>query len=276
MSAYDVKTAPRRRVLIVGASGELGGALALCHAKSLDRLVLWGRDTTRLQATAARCRDAGAEVVVGQVDLLEIDTALAALLSADAAAPIDLAYFAAGLGDIRAPGDAIESADQVARLAIVNFTAPAALAAALAGRMAARRGGGIVIVGSAAAFHDLPFAAGYAGSKAGLARFAAALSLDAAQHGVAVTLVSPGFIDTAAGRRVPGPKPFALSPAAAAAAICRAARKRRRHAIIPWPFAVLRWLDRLLPTPLRDRLLLALAPATRPAPPARRDAGPPG
>ena len=44
-----------------------------------------------------------------------------------------------------------------------------------------RGSGRIALVGTAAASHSLPFAAGYAGSKAGLARFADALRLAVAQ-----------------------------------------------------------------------------------------------
>lgn len=148
----------------------------------------------------------------------------------------------------------------VARLGQVNFVAPAALASQLAGRMAARQRGGIVLIGSAAAFHALPFAAAYAGSKAGLARFASALAIAMRPHGVRVTLASPGFIDTAAARRVPGPKPMAMSADRAAARIARAATHGTAHAVMPWPFALLRLIDRALPAFLRNRLLLSLTP----------------
>jgi hypothetical protein len=42
--------------------------------------------------------------------------------------------------------------------------------------------------------------------------------------------------------------------------VLAAADRGQAHAIIPWPFAVLRLIDRLLPAPWRDRLLLALKP----------------
>jgi short-subunit dehydrogenase len=249
-----------RHILVTGASGGLGTALARHYARPGVHLSLWGRDELRLSALAEVCREAGAAVRVRSLDLVDLSAALAALADEDAADPIDLAIFASGLGDIRAPGDKVEDAALVARLGLVNFVAPTTLAAALAARMAERGTGGIVLVGSAAGFHALPFAAAYSGTKAGLAHFAEALRLGVRKHGVAVTLVSPGFIDTAAGRKVPGPKPLLMQPAAVAARIARAAERGEAHAIMPWPFVVLRWLDRLLPRPLRERLLLGLAP----------------
>ena len=248
------------RILITGASGGLGAALARHYAGPGRTLLLWGRDRARLEAVAIACREAGAEVAVRSLDLSDSAAAIAALEEEDDAGAIGLALLAAGMGDTRASGDLVEDAAQVVRLGLVNFVATGAMAAAMARRMAQRREGRIVLVGSAAAFHALPFAAAYAGSKAGLARFAQALGLSVKEHGVQVVLVSPGFIDTAAGRKTAGPRPFLLQPSDAAARIARAAARGQAHTIFPWPFAVLRWVDRLLPMALRDRLLLGLRP----------------
>ncbi|MFM6832755.1 MAG: SDR family NAD(P)-dependent oxidoreductase [Novosphingobium sp.] len=250
-----------QRVLIIGASGELGGAIALGYARGGADLVLWGRDLERLCRIAAACEAAGASsVATRSIDLTRIDEALAALTDDCAAGCFNIAVFAAGLGDIREKGLAVEDASTVARLGIVNFVAPAALASAVGARMAALGTGSIVFVGSAAAFHALPFANAYAGSKAGLARFADALRIALRPHGVRVTLVSPGFIDTAAARRVPGPKPLIVRPDQAATCIIQAAADGRAHFVMPWPFAILRLLDRLIPRFLRDRLLRSLTP----------------
>jgi short-subunit dehydrogenase len=248
------------RILITGASSGLGAALARHYAAPGRTLVLWGRDRQRLEAVAMNCRGAGAQVAVRSLDLSDSAAAIDSVEQEDDAGAIDLALLVAGMGDTQAPGDLVEDAAQVARLGLVNFVAAAAIAAALAARMARRGEGGIVLVGSAAGFHALPFAAAYAGSKAGIAHFAQALRLGVKQYGVRVTLVSPGFIDTASGRRVPGPRPFVLQSSDAAARIARAAARGQAHAIFPWPFILLRWLDRLLPPMLRDRLLLALTP----------------
>jgi short-subunit dehydrogenase len=248
------------RVLVIGASGSLGSALARHYAAPGARLLLWGRDVDRLAQVRRACEAAGAIVAVRSQDLGDLPAALDALLADDGAEPIVLALFAAGLGDTRAAGERVEAPALVARVAAINFAAPATLAATLADRMAARGSGRIVLVGSAAGFHALPFAAAYAGSKAGLARFADALRLAMKPHGVAVTLVSPGFLDSAGGRQVPAPQALLLSPEDAAARIARAAERRVAHAVFSWPFMALRMFDRILPRPLRDRVLQALTP----------------
>lgn len=251
------------RLLITGASCGLGEALARRYAAAGRTLVLWGRDRARLDSIAADCRAAGAEVSVRSLDLEDAGAAIAAVREDDEAGAIGTALLVAGQGDVCGPGEAVEDPYQVKRLATVNFVAPCGMAAALGERMARRRRGAIVLVSSAASFHALPFAASYAASKAGLARFAEALRIGLAPHGVRVTLVSPGFIDTAAGRRVPGVRPLLMQAAEAAERIARAAERGTPHLVTPALFAWLRTLDRLLPRPLRDRLLRGLAPGYR-------------
>lgn len=252
--------APVLRVtLITGASGALGGALARQLAAPGQRLILWGRDTGRLAAVASACSAAGAQVEALSLDLADQAAMLPALAAADARWPIDAALLVAGQGDPVPPGLLVEPPDQVARLAMINFAATAALASALAAGMAARGDGRILIVGSAAGFHALPHAPAYAASKAGLAHFAQALRLAVAASGVTVTLVSPGFIDWAGGGR-PVPRLLKISLAEAAQRILAAMSAGAGHAIIPRRFALLRLLDRLLPGPLRAAALRRLRP----------------
>lgn len=251
------------RILVVGASGGLGDALARHYARPGISLSLWGRNEARLSVVAEACQAAGAKTEIRSLDLTDITSALTALMIEDAAAPFHLALISSGRGDVRTAGQRVEDASLVAHLGTVNFTAPAAMAAALSACMAERGSGRIVLIGSVAAFHALPFAAAYSGTKAGLARFAEALRLSVREHGVNVTLVSPGFIDTAAGRQVPGLKPMLMKPEVVAARIARAVAAGKAHLVLPWPFIGLRWLDRLLPSFLRNRLLLSLTPPAK-------------
>ena len=90
----------------------------------------------------------------------------------------------------------------------------------------------------------------YAGSKAGLRLFAEALGLRLKKHGVAVTLVSPGFIDTPMSRKVTQPKPFLMDVDKAAIVITRKIQARARVIVVPWQFAVIRAFTDLLPRAL--------------------------
>lgn len=246
------------RILIVGASGNLGGELARQLAGPGVCLSLWGRNAAALAAVAEDCRSCGAEAIIRSLDLRDLSSALAALAQADAETPFDLVLLAAGQGDTLTAGEIVESPEQVARLGQVNFVAPAALAAEIAVRMAQRRRGHIGLISTAAASHSLPFAAAYSGSKAGLSRYADALRLAVKPHGVKVTLVEPGFFAAAAAGGPARARPGELPVKIVAQRIIRAVMRGQAYLITPWPFLMLRWIDRLLPRPIRDRLLLSL------------------
>lgn len=249
-----------QNIIITGASGGLGRALALYHAQAGAAFDLWGRSPARLKEVCEAVEARGAKAKRTCHDLSDTAGAIEILIKQDRAASFDVAYLVAGIGDVRPEGAMVEPPELVLRAAQINFTAPAAMAAALAARMAERGHGRIVLIGSAAAHHSLPFAAAYSGSKAGLARFADGLRLAVKPHGVSVTLAAPGFIDTSAARAISSNRPFELTAAEAARRIADAAERKARHFVTPWPFVLFQTLDRLLPMALRDHILTRLKP----------------
>lgn len=243
-----------KTILITGASSGIGAALARAHAQALAKdgvtLLLWGRDEARLQETQAQCRALGAQARIDSFDISDTAGFAARLAAADAATPIDLVIFNAGLGGT-APADAYSEAPQSAQaIAQVNFVAPVVGAHVMANAMAARGKGQIVLIGSISESFPLPMAPTYAATKAGLKLFAEALGLRLARHGVTVSLVSPGFIDTPMSRKVSEAKPFLMTADAAAAIITRKITARARTIVVPWQFAVIRGLTGLLPRAL--------------------------
>ncbi len=230
----------------------------MLHARPGVVMRLWGRDSARLEETAAASSSRGANIRSTLFDLTDAGGAVKRLLQEDDAERFDIAYLVAGSGETREPGSIIENPDQIARIAIVNYAAPCAMAAAIAERMALRGGGRIVLIGSAAGHHSLPSAPAYASSKAGLARFADALRIAVAPYGVSVTLAAPGFIDTPTMRTQNGDRPFQISVDEAARRIVRAGARGRSHYVTPWQFRALRIIDTMLPAFVRDRLLRKL------------------
>lgn len=245
-------------ILITGASSGIGAAVALRYAAPGVSLSLWGRDAARLAAVAARAREAGASVAIVAVDIADSAEAVRLAEAADDAEPFDVAILAAGRGGVRAAGQLTEDAGEVVLITAVNLAAPAAMASALAGRMAARGSGRIALIGSTAAFFPLPQAPAYSASKAGLAVFASALRLAVQSRGVSITLVSPGFVDTPMSQGLRTAKPFLISADKAAGLIVAAVQRRTRHVILPWQFALLPLISWLVPVFLRDRILLRL------------------
>jgi short-subunit dehydrogenase len=244
-----------RTILITGASGGLGSELARLYAAPETTLILWGRNAERLNQTAENCRKAGATVLTRTPDLTNPKEAIAALRDDDDQNPIDLLILNAGVSDIRRGDQITEPAETVLLNGLVNFTTPSSMAMAAAERMVARGGGTIALVGSVAAYHDLPFSAGYCGSKAGLARFAESARIALKPFHVYVSYIAPAFIDTDMSRRLTGPRPFLMTAEAAAGLIVETVRKRRPVYIFPWPFRFLRILAMILPRFIRELIM---------------------
>lgn len=248
-------TTPPFHVLITGGSSGIGASLALRYARPGTHLTLWGRNTERLENIAADVVRKGATADTLSLDLSQTEDALAALRKTDDANHIDILILGAGLGDIRPEGALTETAEQVRDISLVNFTTPVTLATEMASRMAVRKSGRIALIGSVAAFHDLPVATAYSGSKAGLARFSTALHAAMTPHHVSVTLISPGYVDTPMSQRLEGARPFLVSSKRAARMITRAIGQGRAHLLFPWPFAVARFLEMVVPRAIVHRLL---------------------
>jgi len=132
-------------------------------------------------------------------------------------------------------------------MGFVNFISPLVGANLLAERMAMRGRGHIVFIGSIAESFPLPTAPTYSATKAGLALFSEALRLRLKPSGVAVSLVSPGFIDTAMSRSLSGPRPFLISADKAASIIHGKLERQARRIVVPWQFAVIRGIAAWLP-----------------------------
>lgn len=234
-------------ILITGASSGIGSALARVYAAEGRQLFLWGRDNTRLEAVAESCRARGASVEIRCFDITDFATLINALETLDAASPLDLVLFNAGLGGSLPQDHAGQEPHAAEKMAGVNFTAPSIGANLIGERMARRGTGHIVLLGSVAASFPLPMAPLYSGSKAGLAMFAEALGLRLKRYGVFVTLVSPGFIDTPMSQSLTEPRPFLITADQAASLIARKVAGGAKHIVVPWQFAIILAVTKLLP-----------------------------
>jgi short-subunit dehydrogenase len=120
-----------KRVLVCGASGNLGGHVARRLALCGVNLVLWGRNAAALEPVASDCQSAPNTTASTQnVDIAEVAAAIAVLRQADDLAPFDCAFFVSGAGDTREAGRRVESPELILKLGITNFVAPAAWASA--------------------------------------------------------------------------------------------------------------------------------------------------
>ncbi len=253
-----------RAVVITGASRGLGAALAQRFAGPGMRLLLVARSEAALRQVAAACESRGATVRIAALDVAQAAPLAAALAAFEAEGPVDLAIANAGTSFGTTPGGAPETAAQAARQVEVNLLGAVHLVGPLLPGMLARGRGAVGLVASLAGFRGLPDCPGYSASKAGLIAWGEALRAAHGRRGIAVTVVAPGFFDSAMGDRFVGPKPLRLTLDAAAGRIHRALLAGRPRAVFPAPLGWLLRLLALLPARLGDRAIRVMRFRVRP------------
>jgi uncharacterized protein len=210
-----------RTVLLTGATGGLGHAIARRLHRAGAKLVLTGRRTELLEALAA---ETGARTVA--VDLS--DAGATERLAADHAG-VDIVVANAGL-----PGSGhllSFSVDEIDRAIAVNLRAPMVLARVIGERMVERGSGHLVFMSSLSGKAATPRTSVYCATKFGLRGFASALRQDLRSAGVGVSAVFPGFVRDAgmfaeSGGKLP-PGVGTSTPEEVADAVARAIERNR-------------------------------------------------
>ncbi len=176
-----------KTVLLTGATGGLGVAIAGALAGRGARLVLSSRKPDELERLAGSLAGGGHTFVVA--DLAEEGAAEALVERAGA---VDGLVANAGL----AAGGRLErfTEDELTTAVRVNLEAPMRMARALLPELVARRQGHLAFVGSLQSKAALPRSSVYSATKFGLRGFALSLREDAREAGVGVSVVLPGFI----------------------------------------------------------------------------------
>ncbi|WP_439551593.1 SDR family NAD(P)-dependent oxidoreductase [Falsiroseomonas sp.] len=210
-------TYPWRDVMITGATGGLGRALAEACAAPGVTLHLSGRDGARLDQVAAACVARGAAVSPAVLDVTD-QAGMAAWVAG--AGRLDLVIANAGVSG--GTGGQTEPADQVSRIfatnlgGVLNTALPAM--ELMAGQAPGEGGvrGRIAVIASIAAFVAAPGAPAYCASKSAVQRWAEALDASERRRGIRLHAVCPGYIRTAMTARNPFPMPLLMTPERAA------------------------------------------------------------
>jgi short-subunit dehydrogenase len=210
-----------RTVLLTGATGGLGQAIARRLHSAGAQLVLTGRRSDVLAQLAAET--GGLSVAVDLADPAAVDGL------AEACADVDVLVANAGL-----PGSGhlmSFSVEEIDRALAVNLRAPMVLARRLGERMAARRRGHMVFMSSLAGKAAPPGSTVYSATKFGLRGFALSLREDLRPSGVGVSVILPGFVRGAgmfhdAGTKLPS-YVGTSTPDAVASAVLRAIEEDR-------------------------------------------------
>ncbi|SHM55624.1 SDR family NAD(P)-dependent oxidoreductase [Phytopseudomonas punonensis] len=256
MSAFS------KRIWLTGASSGIGHALAERLLNDGHRLALSARREEPLLALAERFPG---KVLVLPGDLGEVSEvdAIASQLNEHWGA-LDCAILNAGVYE-HVDASNFE-ADTLARVMRGNlFSASHCIVAALP---LLRRGQSAHLVGVSSAVTYLPLAGAgaYGASKAALRYLLESLRVDLAQEGIAVTVVTPGFVDTAHSENSGYYTPMRWSARKAARHIAKRLDARPLEIAFPGPFIAALGLLSRLPARLQLAIGRRLARSERDTP----------
>jgi len=210
------------RVVLIGATGGIGRALARQLAARGERLFLLGRDPSALARSALdlEAHGAPAPVGVGSLDLLEPSGFGVALdRAAGALGGLDAVIVTAGLYGTQ---EALEAdAALRARMLATNFASTIELCEAARVRLLAGGGGTLCVFSSVAGDRARRKVVLYGATKAGLSYYLAGLDARHRREGLRTVCVKPGFVRTAMTAGLPEP-PFAAEADRVAARALRA------------------------------------------------------
>lgn len=189
-------------VWITGASSGIGEALAYALAREGARLVLSSRRGDELERVREACARPEEQVVL-PLDLTRCETFSAAVDAVLArCGRIDVLINNGGVSQRALAADASLEVERA--LMEVNYFGPVALTKAVLPTLRMQRAGHVVVISSVMGYLGTPGRSTYAAAKHALHGWFDSLRAEVWREGIKVTLVCPGYVQTAVSRNALG------------------------------------------------------------------------
>lgn len=241
---HDLKPVVTRVVMITGAGGGLGRALAGAHAALGHRLVLVDLDPAALERTAEMVRARGSEAVGVECDVrVQAQCRRAVATAQETFGGLDTLYNNAAIPHRGLFKDI--DADKLARVIDVNLIGSVRMTEAALPFIRESRGR-LVAISSVAGFAPLTGRTAYAASKHALHGFFNSLRTEVDGDGVSVTLACPAYLKTAF-RKDASDGAAELDVGVAAHAIVKGVEARKRLVLIGRTAHLAWWANRFAP-----------------------------
>ena len=237
-------------ILITGASSGIGAALAVYYAShGAQRISICGRNQSRLEEIAAKCRSFGCEVFPRQLDVSDAPATQQWIEECNTQMPLNLVFANAGVATIEETPQNVRNTFNINVMGVVNTVLPTI---ELFKKSPSAQLKQIVIISSVAGYHGMPTCPSYSASKACVKAWGEGLRLSLKKLGIGVSVVCPGFIRSRITAQNTCPMPFFMEADAAAAIIASRVENNIGLIAFPWPMRLMVWLGSILPNCLSD------------------------
>ena len=220
-------------VLIIGATSAIAHETSRRFAAEGARLLLVARNEAKLQANASDLAARGASGVETFIlDANDFGRHAALMGAVQSTFPDGLDYALLAYGTLPDQTEVVSDADAAVDAFTTNATSVIALLTHLAGLFEKQERGAIAVISSVAGDRGRPSNYVYGAAKGAVSLFAQGLRARMTKHGVSVTTIKPGFVDTPMTADVPKNRLFA-DPADVGARIHKAMKKGQDVVYIP-------------------------------------------
>lgn len=236
----------QKSVVITGASGGIGKALALAFAKHGFKIGLIARRVELLNQVAQECKTSGAmQIETAAIDITKSAEFRLALEKMDSAlGGTDIFIANAGIGLF---GGLKDNSSLFAKTFSVNVLAAVDGIEWMKVKMLERKNGTLVGVSSIAGARGMPITGAYSASKAAMTSYLESLRIDLHHHRIKVITIAPGFIKTAMTDQNKFTMPFRIPVEKAAEIFVIRILQGKELIVAPWQFRPILFILQICP-----------------------------
>jgi NADP-dependent 3-hydroxy acid dehydrogenase YdfG len=240
-------------VLITGAAGGIGTALAKAYAAPGVYLFLGDIRAERLESLASQCRSLEAQTWSTVVDVTNRKAMATWITQSHQIRPLDLIIALAGIS--RGTFSREETPEETRAVFAVNLDGMLNTVEPAISLFRRRGRGQIALMSSLAGSLGFPVAPSYCATKAAIRVYGEGLRSRLLRENILVSVINPGFVKSSMTDANPYPMPFRLSAERAARIIKDKLAKGKARICFPGPLAAGAFLLSLVPPSWIDRFI---------------------